>query len=85
MAQDLISTSNSRYNNNEHFNFAIPTTGEYILRVRWTEEMFDLVGDANIEQYGLAWASVAIPEPTALVLALLATAIFGNVHRRGEH
>ena len=55
--QNLISASNSRYNNNEHFNFAIPTTGEYLLRVRWTEELFDNVGDLNIEQYGLAWSA----------------------------
>lgn len=85
VAQNLISTSNSRYNNTEHFNFAIPTTGEYMLRVRWTEEMFDLVGDVNIEQYGLAWADVMVPEPTALVLALLATAMCGTRRRERRY
>ena len=72
MPQNLISASNSRYNNTEHFNFAIPTTGEYLLRVRWTEEMFDNVGDLNIEQYGLAWSAASVPEPAALVLLLMA-------------
>lgn len=67
----LISESNSVYNNTEHFQFEIPTTGQYMLRVRWTSEIFDLVGDANVEQYGLAWATVAVPEPGAAALLLI--------------
>ena len=70
-AANLISESKSRYNNSEHFHFAIPTAGQYMLRVRWTEEMFDLVGDANREHYGLAWM-VAVPEPGTLVLIAIA-------------
>jgi hypothetical protein len=71
----LISESSSRYNNTEHFQFAIPTAGQYMLRVRWTEELFDTIGDANVEQYGLAWA-VAVPEPsTLLMLTTLLTVI----------
>ncbi len=77
-AAQLISTSMSRYNNSEHFHFAIPATGQYMLRVRWTEELFDLVGDTNSEHYGLAWAAVAVPEPATVVLlfAALAPAFF---------
>lgn len=82
VAQDLISTSNSRYNNTEHFSFAIPATGDYMLRVRWTEELFDLVGDMNAEQYGLAWSVSPIPEPNALVMAFLAAAMFNSTRRR---
>jgi hypothetical protein len=68
----LISQSSSRYNNTEHFHFAIPTTGEYMLRVRWVSEVFDVVADANLEKYGLAWAALAVPEPaTLLLLAIL--------------
>ena len=65
VAQDLISASNSRYNNTEHFQFAIPTSGDYMIRVRWVEELFDTVGDANFDQYGLAWstATTNVPEP----------------------
>jgi hypothetical protein len=80
--QNLISASNGRYNNNEHFNFAIPTTGEYLLRVRWTEEMFDNVGDLNIEQYGLAWSGASVPEPAALVLILIAATFLTLARRR---
>ena len=60
----LISESLSRYNNTEHFEFKVPTTGQYMLRVRWTEELFDIVGDVNAEHYGLAWSTLAVPEPS---------------------
>ena len=69
IATDLISASDSRYNNTEHFSFAIPTTGQYLLRVRWTEEMFDNVGRFNIEQYGLAWQTASVPEPSSMALS----------------
>jgi hypothetical protein len=55
----LISESSSLYNNSEHFSFDLPATGEYALRVRWFREVFDLVGDADHELYGLAWSAVA--------------------------
>jgi hypothetical protein len=55
----LISESNSLYNESEHFSFALPFTGEYALRVRWFREVFDMIGDADQELYGLAWSAVA--------------------------
>ena len=55
---------------------------EYMLRVRWTGEIFDLVGDANSEQYGLAW-SVAVPEPGTIVLLAL-VACCGIFFRRSR-
>ncbi len=73
-ALNLISASDSRYNNTEHFSFAIPATGQYMLRVRWTEELFDFVGDANFTKYGLAW-STSVPEPSAFVLGVFGAAI----------
>jgi hypothetical protein len=67
----LISTSKSLYNDVEHFSFAIPTTGQYTLRVVWVNEWFDNIGDLNIEQYGLAWANTPnVPEPATIVLLL---------------
>jgi hypothetical protein len=74
-AKNLIAESNSIYNNVEHFNFTIPSTGEYLLRVRWTGEIFDLVGDANSEHYGLAWSGVGVPVPEPATLLLLAAAL----------
>jgi hypothetical protein len=79
---NLISASNGRYNNTEHFTFAIPAASQYMLRVRWTEEMFDFVGDLNIEHYGLAWSTTNVPEPAALLMALLAMPYFACARRR---
>lgn len=72
LATALVAESKSIYNNFEHFSFAIPSTGEYLLRVRWTSEIFDTIGDVNAEHYGLAWAGLAIPEPTTLALLAIA-------------
>jgi hypothetical protein len=71
--QSLISESTSLYNNTEHFQFAIPATGAYMLRVRWKSELFDNVSDANAEQYGLAWNVTSVPEPGTLLMLLLAS------------
>ena len=76
-AISLISESASLYNNSEHFQFAIPETGEYLLRVRWTGELFDQVGDDNRALYGLAWSGTAVPEPATWVLALVAIGAIG--------
>jgi hypothetical protein len=70
-AVNLIAESTSLYNNNEHFSFMLPKSGEYLLRVHWATEIFDLVGDANSEHYGLAWAA-EVPEPGTMVLLALA-------------
>ncbi len=63
----LISESSSTYNNTEHFSFTLPATTDYALRVRWAGELFDLIGDANQETYGVAWMGV-VPEPSTLAL-----------------
>lgn len=71
---NLIAQSISTYNNVEHLYFTLPDTGDYMIRVNWFQEVFDLVSDANQEFYGLAWWGTAaesgpiIPEPSSLVL-----------------
>ncbi len=67
-----MAASNSSYNNTEHFQFAIPTSGDYMIRVRWVEELFDTAGDANFDQYGLAWSTASVPEPTSVMLTMIA-------------
>ena len=78
----LISESFSTFNSSEHFYFSLPLTGDYALRVRWAGELFDLIGDANQEQYGLAWTAVAVPEPASVVMALVGAAALVLVARR---
>ena len=79
-ADQLIAQSVSTYNNVEHLSFVVPQAGNYMLRVRWTGEIFDLVNDANSEQFALAWSTVPTPEPRGIVPAALASAA---VLRRG--
>lgn len=80
---ELISESASLYNNSEHFTLTLPRTGDYALRVVWFDELFDLVGDADQELYGLAWSAVAVPEPAGVVLMGLAgVAVFVVAGRR---
>ena len=78
----LVSESISLYNESEHFSFAIPGTGSYGLRVRWSGETFDVVGDADRETYGLAWSGVAVPEPSSLVLTACGSLIMLCTARR---
>jgi hypothetical protein len=55
----LIAQSKSTYNNVEHLAIVLPETANYLLRVRWTGEVFDTVNDANAETFGLAWSGTA--------------------------
>ncbi|WP_459554668.1 S8 family serine peptidase [Lacunimicrobium album] len=55
VATEKIAESKSRYSNVEHLNFEIPETGNYMMRVVWSGEVWDLVSDANSEQYAIAW------------------------------
>ena len=64
----LIATSESQYNSAEHLSFNLPTAGNYGLRVTYNQQMFGTVGTVD---YGLAWNSTAVPEPSSLLLGLL--------------
>ena len=65
----LISESIAPFTSTEHLSFALPETGNYMLRVRWFREWFDIgEQDPNEVLFGLAWSGVAIPEPTTFVL-----------------
>jgi subtilisin family serine protease len=61
----LIATSMSLYNSSEELHFTLPANGYYGLRVKYAGQMF---GDAEPEDYGLAWTAVSVPEPGALAL-----------------
>jgi len=42
----------------EHLSFLLPETGRYLLRVRWSYEVYDFVEDADAESFALAWSGV---------------------------
>ncbi len=55
---DLVAESISSVDSVEHVRFDIPRTDHYLLRVKWTSEVFDNVGDVNETQFGIAWSGV---------------------------
>ena len=63
----LIAESVSVYNNVEHLHLLLPQSGQYGLRVSYTDNVFDNSGwwgSTGFEQdYGLSWNLVSAPEP----------------------
>ncbi|HZN69706.1 MAG TPA: S8 family serine peptidase, partial [Tepidisphaeraceae bacterium] len=70
----LVAQSISTYNNVEHLYFQLPETADYMLRVKWTGEVFDTVNDVNRELFAVSWSGTPVPEPAAIV-PLLACAL----------
>ena len=72
----LIAESVSLYNNTEHLHIAVPQTDYYGIRVVWDSEVYDFVGDVDVEQYGLAWSATFaqdatdVPGPAALLMGI---------------
>lgn len=44
----------------EHLYLTAPSDGRYLLRVNWTQELFDYVGDPNTENYALSWSMASL-------------------------
>ena len=78
----LIARSASTYNNVEHLSFLLPETGHYLIRVNWTGEIFDRVGDANQEVFGLAWSAVELPEPASVPALVVMFTLIARRRRR---
>ncbi len=77
----LIAESSSMYNNVEHLYLAIPSDGDYALRVLFFANTFDVTpnGDAPpSEDFGLAWQ---VPEPGAMVW-VVGVVMFGMRRKR---
>jgi hypothetical protein len=71
---NMVALSSAAYINTQHFFLDIPETGEYLLRVSWAGERYDVNGNIDSQRYGLAWSgtgsavAVAAPEPTPVAL-----------------
>lgn len=72
IASDLVAISDADFINTEHFAFQLPSTDDYLLRVAWDGERYDLVGNTS-QTFGLAWSVTAVPEPAAFPILLMAT------------
>ena len=85
VADVLLAQSISAYNNVEHLHFQLPETADYMLRVKWTGEVFDTVNDANRESFALSWSGTPVPEPAAMsLLAAAFPMLLGGRRRRRQ-
>src|SRR6185369_1775 len=59
----LIAQSTTTYNTTEHLSFALPSDGQYLLRVEWENNLYNFAADRLRDNYALAWNVTAVPEP----------------------
>lgn len=76
----LIAQSISMYDVNEHLSFVLDHDGLYAMKVVWAGEIYDLIGDDNVTEFGLAWSATYVPAPGTL--ALVAFLGLGAARRR---
>ena len=77
----LLASSNAAYITSEHFQFTVPTTGLYTLRVNYLNDVYNLTGHGAIG-YGLAWMGTAAPVPEPASFAALGIAALAVLRRR---
>jgi len=78
----LLAESNSVYNNAEFLRVDLPT-GQYGLRIKFNGLVYEAVaGSITDEQYGLAWRTRSVPEPSTLVLLAIGGALLAFTARR---
>jgi len=87
VADTLVAVSDTAYDNVEHLFFEITETAEYMIRVLWDGEVWDLADDANSELYGLAWFGTAalIDTPVAIAPVWLLMLLGALAMRRRLH
>ncbi len=72
VAGSLVAISDAAYITTQHLSLLVPQTGQYVLRVAWAGERYDLFNEANGATYGLAWyGTQAVPEPASLAALTL--------------
>lgn len=71
----LVAQSSTKYNLTEHLFLSIPSTGSYLLAVRFVGVVYDFLGGPESEAYALAWNASIVPAPgAALVLTAMVLA-----------
>ncbi len=79
----LVAESSSLYNNAEFLRFTLPGAGLYGLRVSLPSMVYDVgATPVTAETYGLAWKTVIVPEPSALVVAVCGVLFVAVARRR---
>jgi hypothetical protein len=63
-----VGESMSTYNNTEFLRIHWLAAGRYGLRVTFDDMVYDTTNSVNAESYGLAWRTIAVPEPGSLAM-----------------
>lgn len=73
--EQLIAQSISPVSTVQHLNFQIGDPGTYGIRVGYSSNLFDLSGVQTMQDYGLAWSVVGVPEPSTVTMVLVSGGI----------
>jgi hypothetical protein len=76
---EKVGSSQTTYNNTEFLRISTLSSGQYGIRVLFTDKIYDTTGLNNSETFALAWTS--IPEPNGLIL-IACGSIFVFCYRR---
>jgi hypothetical protein len=68
-----LADSNALYTTVQELHFALPGPGQYIIRVMWAGELYNLDGATPATDYAVAWN--VIPEPSSAAVAMLGAAL----------
>jgi hypothetical protein len=71
-APQLVAESDSAYNSVQELHYLLPADGTYMLQVSETNYLWNFNGDTTTD-FGLAWATTSIPEPTGAGIMVFAT------------
>ncbi|HSV14159.1 MAG TPA: PEP-CTERM sorting domain-containing protein, partial [Tepidisphaeraceae bacterium] len=82
IASTLVAESDSAYGSSQHLSFALPSDGDYLLRVVWAQTDYNLAGDAPAADYAIAWSSTAVPEPASMTMLGIAAVSMTRLRRR---
>jgi hypothetical protein len=75
-SQSLVAQSIAPYGTTEFLRFTAPLSGTYGLRVLGLEPVYDLDPTPTAStSCGLAWQTLAVPEPSTLILMAIAAAV----------
>ena len=75
LPSQMVAFSGAQYISTQHFFFTLPSSGQYMLRVLWAGDQYDVDNsDAQGQYYGLAWSGTALagsasaPDASAILL-----------------
>jgi len=81
-AQTLIAESDAPITTSQFLAFALPSSGDYTIRVIWENQVYNLANSPHSSTYGIAWNVQTVPTPEPSVGLLFVTTITITLLRR---